>query len=294
MAKNDNLKDFLTDVADAIREKKGTTDLINPQDFSREIASIKGVDGGRIGYSEENNPIDEFMSYSEKKMNDYTPEKALTVFKGDENLIFAPMVDTSTLTNVDSMFDGCNRVDFVPSLDFSNATSAFGVFRNCSRLIKIPSLDLSKAENIGFFANGSGVYHIGTLNTKSAISMNYIFTSCKNLKRLEGFDLSSVGNGGTDMNGFWGICTNLRYALLLNLGKSVRVSYDLSGATNWGVANDEIPDARQSFIDSLITYSHDRASNGMATATIKLSANTKALLTEDEIAQITNKGFTIS
>lgn len=40
MAKNDNLKDFLTDVADAIREKKGTTDLINPQDFHDEILSI--------------------------------------------------------------------------------------------------------------------------------------------------------------------------------------------------------------------------------------------------------------
>ena len=41
MAKNDNLKDFLTDVANAIREKKGTTDLINPQDFSAEIAAIE-------------------------------------------------------------------------------------------------------------------------------------------------------------------------------------------------------------------------------------------------------------
>lgn len=37
MAKNDNLKDFLTDVANAIRNKKGTTALINPQDFSNEI-----------------------------------------------------------------------------------------------------------------------------------------------------------------------------------------------------------------------------------------------------------------
>lgn len=41
MAKNDNLQDFLTDVADAIRAKKGTTDKINPQDFSSEIASIQ-------------------------------------------------------------------------------------------------------------------------------------------------------------------------------------------------------------------------------------------------------------
>ena len=45
MAKNDNLTDFLTDVADAIREKKGTTGKINPQDFASEIASIEGGGG---------------------------------------------------------------------------------------------------------------------------------------------------------------------------------------------------------------------------------------------------------
>lgn len=41
MAKNDNLQDFLTDVANAIRNKKGTSDLINPQNFSSEIESIE-------------------------------------------------------------------------------------------------------------------------------------------------------------------------------------------------------------------------------------------------------------
>ena len=46
MAKNDNLKDFLTDVADAIREKKGTEDLINPQNFSEEIRNLQSGEGG--------------------------------------------------------------------------------------------------------------------------------------------------------------------------------------------------------------------------------------------------------
>lgn len=45
MAKTDNLTDFLTDIADAIREKKGTTGTINPQDFSSEIASIESGGG---------------------------------------------------------------------------------------------------------------------------------------------------------------------------------------------------------------------------------------------------------
>ena len=45
MAKNNNLTDFLTDLADGIRAKKGTTGTINPQNFRSEIASIQtGVD----------------------------------------------------------------------------------------------------------------------------------------------------------------------------------------------------------------------------------------------------------
>ena len=40
MSKENNLTDFLTDVADAIREKKGTREKINPQNFSEEIRRI--------------------------------------------------------------------------------------------------------------------------------------------------------------------------------------------------------------------------------------------------------------
>lgn len=45
MAKNNNLTDFLTDVANAIREKDGSTGTINLQDFSDKIKAIQtGVD----------------------------------------------------------------------------------------------------------------------------------------------------------------------------------------------------------------------------------------------------------
>jgi hypothetical protein len=44
MAKNNNVKDFTRDIADAIRIKKNKTDKINPQDFSSEILSIQTGD----------------------------------------------------------------------------------------------------------------------------------------------------------------------------------------------------------------------------------------------------------
>ena len=42
MSTQNNLTDFLTAVADSIRDKKGTSALIDPQDFPTEIASIAG------------------------------------------------------------------------------------------------------------------------------------------------------------------------------------------------------------------------------------------------------------
>ena len=51
MAKNDNLSDFMTDIANAIRAKKGTSEPINAQDFTAEIASIEtGGGGGAMEY----------------------------------------------------------------------------------------------------------------------------------------------------------------------------------------------------------------------------------------------------
>lgn len=41
-----NLKDHLKEVADAIRAKKGTSNLINPQDFATEIEGISGSGEG--------------------------------------------------------------------------------------------------------------------------------------------------------------------------------------------------------------------------------------------------------
>lgn len=76
MAKNDNLTDFLTDVASAIRAKKRSTALINPQNFSSEINAID------ISYflDKLTNPADEDDIYVGKEA--YTDKGELLVGKG--------------------------------------------------------------------------------------------------------------------------------------------------------------------------------------------------------------------
>lgn len=49
MAKTDTLIDYLTDIADAIREKEGSTDPINAQDFSEKIRNMPTAGGGEGG-----------------------------------------------------------------------------------------------------------------------------------------------------------------------------------------------------------------------------------------------------
>lgn len=59
MAKNSNLTDFLTDVADAIREKEVSSEAINPQDFVAKIRSIAGLpDVDKVTHNE----LDAFLT----------------------------------------------------------------------------------------------------------------------------------------------------------------------------------------------------------------------------------------
>lgn len=46
MATNNNLTDYLLDIAEAIREKEGSSDTINAQDFSNRIRSLETGGGG--------------------------------------------------------------------------------------------------------------------------------------------------------------------------------------------------------------------------------------------------------
>lgn len=239
------------------------------------------------------------------------------MFEGCTNLESIASLDTSNVTDMGYMFNGCKKLKSIPQLDTSNVEKMANIFRDCSALTSVPQLDYSSVTdmNYGFssctglttipdlnlesatslnnlFANSSNIVTVGKLNTPKLLSLNAMFSSCNNLKKIESIDVQSVNNSSS-LAGYSNL-PNLKYIVLKNLGQSNLSSWDLSRLTNWGVNDATYTDAKQSLVDTLITYSYDRASAGMKACTVKLSSTTKALLTDDEITQIATKGYTIA
>lgn len=175
-----------------------------------------------------------------------------------------------------------------------NITSSAAFLNNAetAKFMKI-SANITGSSNSNFMS-GAQVYYLDWDVDTSTWSTNYVFGHY--LRAVNGLFSTAYYNNISyyALTGFtkadW-----LRKFTIKDLGtKSSFTSGDFTYWTVWGVNNAAIIDAKQSLIDSLITYSFDRAAAGYSTCTIKLAPATKALLTEEEIAQITAKGFTIA
>ena len=212
--------------------------------------------------------------------------------------------DTSGLQYLRDLFYGCSKLPEIIGIntwDTSNAKLMYGLFYGCSNLT---SLDLSNwrtANVTSMFNLFRGTTKLEYLNltgwdTSSVTTMDYLLED-SGVKKIDGvLDLGVCDYNSNYFLYQYGYLPNLHKITFKNIGnRNAKTSLTkTSGIGQWGVNTDEIPDAKQSLIDSLITYSFDRASAGYSTHTITLGTQTKAVLTEEEIAQITAKGYTIA
>ena len=239
-----------------------------------------------------------------------------------------PHLDLSGLENITDMYQAFYNCKNLNTLIINDnfgkgVTNMYYLFGNCSNLSSPITLNISSCTQMyNAFSTCNKIPYIKLIGDPSNIkSTDSVFNSCSNLTYLSvpedfpltgsyghlgsikvpkiygSFDYSKCTGYGSSY--YYWVCyftanTYTRYMVIKNLGYYKSGSYlNMESSKVWGIANDEIPDARQSLIDSLITYSFDRASAGYSTMTMKLYADVKALLTEDEIAQITAKGYTL-
>lgn len=176
------------------------------------------------------------------------------------------VTDTSELTRTSQMFLGCSSLTSIDlsSFDTSASTDMSYMFDTCTALT---SIDLS------------------SFDTSAVTSMGNMFSGCSALTSLDlsSFDTSAV----TSMyNMFYNSSSLTNLLLGPNFFKTSAVTrIDFSSCSKW---------TNETVVTSLVTNSYDRAAAGLNTLTIRLHANTKAALTDEQKATITNKGYTIA
>lgn len=318
MARIDTLSNFLTDVADSIREKKGTTEKISAANFDTEIESLPSGGGSADDY------------FDLTKKNSGTAAVYIKTI---------PQIDTSNYTNIGSMFNGFEGLTSIPLLDTSKATYMDYMFSNCKNLTSIPLLDTSKVENMNFvFVSCYELKSIPLLNTSNVVGMKYIFSGCHALTSIPEIDISNVTNMSNafnncylleeipslntsklvDMGAIFSNCYQLKTVPLLDTAKVKTISAafsncekleNLGGLENLGQAY-STSDSANKFayrldLSSSVNLTHDSLMNiinnlydiataGVAQQQLVLGATNLAKLTADEIAVGTSKGWALS
>ena len=248
-------------------------------------------------------PIDEDGYKYAKEIYDRYKDTPISsweqLFKNDQKLVYLPMLhfaDTVS-SNLNQQFSGCNNLICVPPMKIpettANSKSMYSLFDACYSLKNM--YEYQPKALTATWRNCHSLEYVGALPNSITSYSTGVFTGCESLEKIERLPFLNVTRWEVMQ-----LCPNLRYILITDFGRNL-TSWNCSYYwANWGIPNDKHPDARQSLVDSLLTYSYDRVNDpdGLGTAgttcTITLSANSYAQLTASEIEQITAKGYTLT
>ena len=300
MARIDTLGNFLTDVATAIRNKKGTTDTIPASNFDTEIASIEsGVD------------INEYLSDTITKGTSSSGGWLKTIIKlrspltvegnSAEYMFYGcllnelPQLDTSNVKDMTSMFDGCKNLTTIPQIDTSNVTRMNQMFYHCSNLTTIPQIDTSKVNSMTYmFGYCSNLTTIPQIDTSSLSNMAYMFYNCTNLTTIPQLNGENMG---ILSEAFYGCKSLENFNGIINLGQA----YQTSQSANYNyyklVLTSSTLLTEQSIIN-ILNNLYDIKTKGCNAQQVVLGSTNLAKLTSEEgQTALTNaqaKGWNIS
>ena len=225
--------------------------------------------------------------------------------------------DTSNVTNMSYMFNNCRKLTSIPQLDTSSVANMSYMFYYCEKLTSIPQLDTSSVTDMrNMFDNCVVLTSIPQLDTSSVTDMQQMFQYCKALVKLPDFNCVKVKNfGGASYNTWLYNCQNIQKIGVVDCDSVTNIGYffggstqtyltDFGGCRNLGKASSVsntnssyfmtyAPNLTYESVMNVINGLYDRASAGLSVLTLKLHANHLAMLSEDDIAIATNKGWTI-
>lgn len=187
----ETIVELLTDVADAIREKKGSSEPINAQNFAEEIRSIESGGSGWTGHADAEGLKaigwdDEDIAYYQKHGVNWNEEDDEYHKVTDDNKALYGVL------TADNIQDYKDRIVYLPKIDFSNK-GMVNKFKDCSAMVAIPMIDTSSATSFyGTFAYCHNLRCLPPLNTENVTRFDIAFYGCYNLLFLPPLNLSKV------------------------------------------------------------------------------------------------------
>lgn len=194
MAKNNNLKDFVIGVAGAIREKKGTTELINPQDFENEIRTIQtGVDTSDATATADDIRLDKTAYGVNGKMTGTIADYDGTSEPASGKSLIAQIVDKSVTSVSGEDLQGITKIgdrafvqcSSLTSITIPDSVTSIGghAFEGCSSLTSITIPDSVTSIISGAFYDCSSLTSISIPNGVTSIR-SFTFYDCNSLTSI--------------------------------------------------------------------------------------------------------------
>lgn len=322
MARIDTLNNFLTDVADSIREKKGSTEEIPAANFDTEIESIPSGGGVDINdYFKTTITNDNRAGWGRggmlKKIPPMVVDSTVTdlssLFEDYAGTYIPSITGTSQVDTFSNMFRRTSKATTFPDIDTSSGILFNSMFQY-SAITAVPNLNTSKAQNISsMFGSCYGITEMPLFDTSSVYDMNEAFYYCNNITTIPQFNTSNV----QEVQETFAACAKLVTIPLLDFGKVNKIRGTFSSCPNlanvggfqnlgkgftvntenyyyYQVAFNEANALTHDSLVNIINNLYDISSKNIAAQTLTLGATNLAKLTESEIKIATDKGWTVS
>lgn len=287
MAKNNNLGDFLTSLANKIRSKLGTTDTINPQDFDSKIDDVydKGCEDEHASlFNNLTNSV--YLCYyrpslvSKLKYNDTANSTDFNYMFGYcASLTTIPLFNTSKGVKFCNMFYRCTNLTTVPLFNTSKGNDFSYMFNLCESLTAIPQFDLSKADQAAYMLNGcSSLITVSISDLSVCRNLSGMFNNCSSLKTVS----LPVLTKSEQFTKIFANCPNLEN---VTFDGSVRI---LMNTVFFNKSDNLTVESLMSLINAFVNTS------STATYKVTIGATNVAKLTAEQVKIATDKRITLA
>ena len=181
--------------------------------------------------------------------------------------------DTSSVMNMRGMFYQAIDLTKIPQLDTSKATDMSYMFYDCHKLTSIPQLDTSSATNMESMLYGCiNLANIPQLDTSNVTNMSEMFNNCAGLTSVPELNASAANS----MRYMFKNCTSLTSIGLYGFRYSIDISSTALGH------------------DAIVAFLNQAGNAYNSSQKITMGSAKLALLSDEEKAIATNKGWTLA